>query len=406
MPLEPFNPFRSEVIANPYPYYRRYREEEPVHFSDVLDAWVLTRYEDVDAVLVDHQRFSANRRLTRNRFSQYFMAQQEQIGLLARTLTMLGADPPEHTRLRRLVSKAFTAKAIDALAPRIEELAHSLLDEAEAKARKDGAFDLVALVAYPLPVVVIAEMIGVPPEDREMFKRWSDDVALGLSPFLTPAQREQVNSSVSEMAMYFADAIRERRLHLREDLISTLVAAREEGQALSDDEVIATLILLLVAGNETTTNFLGGAVLSLLQHPDQLALLRQQPELMDLAVEELLRWESPAQTTARVALEDVEIGEKEIKAYQLVFAVLAAANRDPEVFPDPERLDITRSPNPHLAFGDGIHFCLGAPLARLESRIALKALLDRFPRLRLAEEKPLWRPTYPLRGLQRLMVAP
>lgn len=406
MPLEPFNPFRSEVIANPYPYYRRYREEEPVHFSDVLDAWVLTRYEDVDAVLVDHQRFSANRRLTRNRFSQYFMAQQEQIGLLARTLTMLGADPPEHTRLRRLVSKAFTAKAIDALAPRIEELAHSLLDEAEAKARKDGAFDLVALVAYPLPVVVIAEMIGVPPEDREMFKRWSDDVALGLSPFLTPAQREQVNSSVSEMAMYFADAIRERRLHLREDLISTLVAAREEGQALSDDEVIATLILLLVAGNETTTNFLGGAVLSLLQHPDQLDLLRQQPELMDLAVEELLRWESPAQTTARVALEDVEIGEKEIKAYQLVFAVLAAANRDPEVFPDPERLDITRSPNPHLAFGDGIHFCLGAPLARLESRIALKALLDRFPRLRLAEEKPLWRPTYPLRGLQRLMVAP
>ncbi len=406
MPLEPFNPFRSEVIANPYPYYRRYREEEPVHFSEVLDAWVLTRYEDVDAVLVDHQRFSANRRLTRNRFSQYFMAQQEQIGLLARTLTMLGADPPEHTRLRRLVSKAFTAKAIDALAPRIEELAHSLLDEAEAKARKDGAFDLVALVAYPLPVVVIAEMIGVPPEDREMFKRWSDDVALGLSPFLTPAQREQVNSSVSEMAMYFADAIRERRLHLREDLISTLVAAREEGQALSDDEVIATLILLLVAGNETTTNFLGGAVLSLLQHPDQLDLLRQQPELMDLAVEELLRWESPAQTTARVALEDVEIGEKEIKAYQLVFAVLAAANRDPEVFPDPERLDITRSPNPHLAFGDGIHFCLGAPLARLESRIALKALLDRFPRLRLAEEKPLWRPTYPLRGLQRLMVAP
>ncbi len=403
--MEPFNPFRPEVIADPYPYYRRYREEDPVHWSEVLDAWVLTRYQDVELVLTD-PRFSANRRLARNRFSQLAQAQERYLGPLAQVTTMLGADPPEHTRLRRLVSKAFTMRAVEARRPRIRQLVHQLLDQAEAKARHQGYFDVVGDLAYPLPVTVIAEMLGVPPEDMATFKRWSDDVAASLDFFVPPQALERMRQSIAEMAEYFQQALAHRRRQPGEDIVSALVEAEREGQLRSEAEGIATLILLLVAGNETTTNFIGNAMLTLFRHPQQLQALREDPHLVEKAVEELLRYESPAQTTARVALEEVELGGRRILPYQLVLAVLGAANRDPQVFPEPDRLDLARDPNPHLAFGSGIHFCLGAPLARVEGQEALRALVERFPTLRPVEEAPRWRPTYILRGLERLLVAP
>jgi len=403
--MEPFNPFRPEVIADPYPYYARYRQEDPVHWSSTLDAWVLTRYEDVSFVLRD-PRFSANRRQGRNRFIQLAEARQQYVSPLGNVVTMLGADPPEHTRLRRLVSQSFTLKAINALRPRIEELVHQLLDGAEAKARREGYFDVIADLAYPLPVTVIAEMLGIPPEDMDTFKRWSDDIALSLEPFAPLQVLERVRRSMQEMVEYFQDALAQRRREPRQDIVSVLVEAEREGRVRSEEEAIATLILLLVAGNETTTNFLGNAVLALLRHPDQLQRLREDPALIERAVEELLRYDPPAQTTTRVALEEVEIGGRRIEPYQVVFAVLGAANHDPEVFPEPDRLDLTRHPNPHLAFGEGIHFCLGAPLARAESQIALRALLDRFPGIHLVEDEPCWRPNYILRGLKRLLVAP
>jgi cytochrome P450 len=399
--LEPFNPFRPQVVADPYPYYRLYREEEPVHFSQTLDAWVLTRYRDVEAVLNDG-RFSANRRLARNRFAQMMVQQEMQrMGPVGQVVTMLGADPPDHTRLRRLVSKAFTARAVESLRPRIQSLVDGLLDTAEQK----GDFDLIADLAFPLPVIVIAEMLGVPPEDRDTFKRWSDDVAASLGLLTPPDVAERARRSIIEMTEYFSQAVAERRRRPREDLISGLVAAEEQGQALSEQEVLATLVLLLVAGNETTTNLIGNGMLALFRHPDQWERLCRQPELVRTAVEELLRYESPAQATSRVALEEIEIDGHRIEPYQLVFCILGSANRDPEIFAEPDRLDIAREPNPHLAFGDGIHFCLGAPLARAEAQAAFSALARRFPHIRPREGAPEWAPNYILRGLKRLPVS-
>jgi len=398
--MEPFNPFRPEVIADPYPHYRRLREADPVHWSDLLDAWVLTRYDDVSFVLTD-RRFSANRRLARNRYAVEALKWEADFGPFARAPTMLGTDPPEHTRLRRLVSKAFTVRAVESLRPRIQALVEELLDSLEER----GQFDIVADLAYPLPVIVIAEMLGIPHQDRDAFKRWSDDVAATLVPLIPDDVRERARRSIEEMAAYFRDIMAVRRRQPRDDLISGLLAAEEQGQVLSEDEVLSVLMLLLVAGNETTTNFIGNAVYTLLRHPDQLQALRQEPGLVRSAVEELLRYESPAQATTRIALEDVEIRGKTVRQWQVVFAVLGAANRDPAVFPEPDRLDLARDPNPHVAFGDGIHFCLGAPLARAESQIALTALLQRFPHLHLLEERPEWGPNYILRGLRRLPVA-
>ena len=399
--LEPFNPFRPEVVADPYPYYQRYRQQEPVHYSEALDAWVLTRYRDVEAVLND-DRFSANRRLARNRFAQLMVQQEMQrMGPVGQVTTMLGADPPEHTRLRRLVSKAFTVRAVESLRPRIQQLVDELLDEAEAK----GDFDLVADLAFPLPVIVIAEMLGVPPEDRHLFKRWSDDVAASLGLLTRPDVAERARQSILEMTEYFRQAVAERRRRPREDLISGLVAAEEQGQALSEQEVLATLVLLLVAGNETTTNLIGNGMLALFRHPDQWERLCRQPELVRTAVEELLRYESPAQATSRVALQELEIDGRRVEPYQMVMCIIGAANRDPEVFAEPDRLDIAREPNPHLAFGDGIHFCLGAPLARAEAQTAFAALARRFPRIRPLSDRAEWGPNYILRGLKRLPVS-
>lgn len=395
-----YNPFIPEVHANPYPLYRQLREQDPIHWSELLDAWVLTRYDDVLAVL-KHPRFSADRRQARNRIIQQAIALQEQTGLLARASTMLTSDPPEHTRLRGLVSNAFTYKAVEAMRPHIQEIVNELLDAVQDKGRLDVIWDL----GYPLPVIVIAEMLGVPPERRDTFKRWSDDIVATLGgPLVAPAVQERGRQAAMEMAEYFRGVIEERRKEPKEDLLSALIAAEERGEVLSEEELLATCILLLAAGNETTTNLIGNGTLALLRNPDQLELLRNDPSLVESAVEELLRYDGPVQGTGRVAQEDVEVGGTVIKEGQLAFTMLAAADRDPAQFPNPDTLDITRQDNRHIAFGFGIHFCLGAPLARAEAQIAFSTMLRRLPDLQLAVDEPQWGGTFILRGLKGLPI--
>ena len=397
-----FNPLLPEVRANPYPLYHQLREEEPVHWSELMEAWVLTRYDDISALLKD-SRFSADRRKADNRFTRAAVAMmEEEGGPLAQATTMLGADPPEHTRLRGLVSKAFTPRVVEAMRPHIQEIVDSLLDDVQ----ESGRMDVIRDLAYPLPVIVIAEMLGVPPADRDDFKRWSDDIVATLGgPLVAPEVLEQARISTQEMADYFSAVIEERRREPREDLLSALIAAEERGEVLSGEELLATCILLLAAGNETTTNLIGNGMLALFRHPGQLEKLRDQPSLTESAIEEFLRYDGPVQSTARVATEQLEIRGTTIEQAHLVIALLGAANRDPEQFPNPDELDIAREPNQHIAFGQGIHFCIGAPLARMEGQIAFETLLRRMPNPRLETEEIEWGGTFILRGLKRLPIA-
>jgi cytochrome P450 len=399
-----YNPFTPEAHANPYPLFRQLREHDPVHRSELMEAWVLTRYDDVVAVLRD-PRFSADRRRARTRFIQQAMEMEERAGPLFNASTMLSSDPPEHTRLRGLVSKAFTPRRIEALRPRIQQIVDELLDPIT----DGGRMDVIEDLAYPLPVIVIAEMLGVPPEHRGDFKRWSDDIVATLGgPMTPPDVIERARVSTGELAAYFLDVIAARRKEPRDDLISALIAAEERGDVLSEQEMLATLILLLAAGNETTTNLIGNGMLALLRNPDQLEKLRgnvDDPRLVESAVEEFLRYDGPVQATGRVALEPVEIADGAVvEEGQIAFCLLAAADRDPAAFADPERLDIARQDNKHVAFGYGIHFCLGAPLARAEGQAAFASLLRRIPRPRLAVEEPEWGGTFILRGLKSLPI--
>ena len=396
-----YNPFIQEVHANPYPMYIRLREEDPVHWSALMEAWILTRYEDIVAVLTD-SRFSANRRQAQNRFAQEAQKIAEEFGPFGRTQTMLTSDPPLHTRLRRLVSKAFTPRMVEGLRPRIQHIVDELLDAV----RDSGRMDLIRDLAYPLPVIVIAEMLGIPPQERDQFKRWSDEIAATLGgPFTPPEVLERARKSAIELADYFRGVIEERRREPAEDLISGLIAAEEQGQILSEDEMLATAMLLLVAGNETTTNLIGNGTLALLRNPDQLRRLQDDPSLIPAAVEELLRYDGPVQGTGRVAMEELEIDGRPVKTGQVVFCVLGSANRDPAQFENPDELDITRQPNEHIAFGDGIHSCLGAPLARAEGQIAFETLLRRFPNPRLETDNPQWGGSFILRGLKSLPIS-
>ena len=397
-----FNPALPEVQADPYPFYKRLREEEPVHWSEAVDAWVLTRYDDVVAVLRD-PRFSADRRGARNRYAQEAMAAAEEHGgPLARANTMLTADPPEHTRMRLLISKAFLPRAVEKLRPHIQDIADELLDAAQDPGRLDILMDL----AYPLPMIVIAELMGVPTEDRAQFKRWYDDVVATLGGgFAAPEVLERGAQIGQELAEYFREVIADRRREPREDLVSILVAGADEGDVLSEGQLLATCVVALIAGNETTRNLIGNGMLALLRNPDQLQKLWQDRSLVESAVEEILRYAGPVQATARVATEDVQIDGRPVKKGQLVFIIVAAANRDPARFPDPEKLDITRRNNHHVAFGSGIHSCLGQPLARLEARIAFDTLARRIPNPRLAIDEVEWGPSFILRGLKSLPIS-
>ncbi|HEV8573436.1 MAG TPA: cytochrome P450 [Dehalococcoidia bacterium] len=395
-----FNPFAPGMLAHPYEMYRELRESDPIHRSEMMESWVLTRYDDIDKVLTDN-RFSADRNRARTRFAQMMEEQRAQYGPMSTAQTMLTSDPPEHTRLRRLVSKAFTPRAVENLRPRIQEIVDYLLAEAGER----GAFDIVHDLAYPLPVIVIAEMLGVPPEDRHRFKEWSDKVVATLGgPFTPPDVLESGRVAIEELAEYLGEVIAERRAEPKEDLISGLIVSEEGGQVLSEEEIFATCILLLIAGNETTTNLIGTSMLALFRNPDQIGRLRETPTLIRSAVEELLRYAGPVHGTGRVPKEDVEIAGHVFHEGEMVFTLLAAGNRDPAHYENPDVLDIARNPTDHLALGDGIHFCLGAPLARAEAQIAIGSLVQRFPMLRLLDEEPEWGGTFIIRGPRRLNV--
>jgi len=392
-----FNPMAPDFVADPYPMYHRLRAEDPVHRSP-LGFWVLTRYADVIAMLRDP-------RLTKEPIAAFVAAR---FGMAVPPpglgLSMLDRDPPDHTRLRGLVSKAFTPRALEALRPGIQQIVNGLLDAVERR----GSMDLIEEFAYPLPVRVICEMLGVPVRDHERFKQWGLDIARGLDAIMLPPDSEVGKRSITgrrALADYFRELIAERRAAPREDMLSALIAAEEAGDKLNEEELLATSILLLVAGHETTVNLIGNGTLALLRHPAELRKLRERPALIATAVEELLRFDGPVQRTARIPSEDITLGGQTIGKGEMVMPFLGAANRDPVQFPDPDRLDITRADNRHIAFGMGIHFCLGAPLARMEGQIAINTLLARLPRLALATDRPRFRQSLTLRGLETLPVS-
>jgi cytochrome P450 len=398
-------PLRSAgSLENPYPIYSVIRTVRPVLEVPVPGytgpgMWMLTRYRDVHAALRD-PRFSVERiraPLVRDNLDRMpeFLRQSAQ-GLRS----MLIMDPPDHTRVRKLVNKAFTPKRIAALRAHIEAIVRELAEEAEEK----GEFDLIHDVAEPLPAIVIAELLGVPSADHRQFREWSSAMIAGFASPSADARKAAAAASKTLFA-YLADTIAARRRDPRDDLISAMIEAQEERDALSDAELLATANLLLLAGHETTTNLIGNGALALLREPDQWRRLCAEPALLPSALEELLRFDGPVQATLRVAVEQVEIDGHAIPEGALVLVSIGAANHDPATFEEPDQLDLARDPNPHLAFGFGTHFCLGAPLARLEATLAFEALTQRFPKLSLVDEKPVYRPNPVLRGLVRLDVA-
>jgi pimeloyl-[acyl-carrier protein] synthase len=383
------------VLADPYPLFHRLRAEDPVHHEPDLGFWALTRYADAVIVLREPALFS----------SEIHDGPRPGSPGLTTKGWFVFLDPPRHTRLRALAHAAFTPPVVERLRPRIQTIVDELLD---GVAGADG-FDLIAHVAFPLPAIVIAELLGVPAGDRERFKAWSRDLAAvgGLLRMATDAAERMAHARASGAALdaYVRDIVRERRRAPRDDLVSRLAHARAADGALSEDEIVDTCVLLLFAGHETTMNLIGNGMLALLRHPGALRRLREDPALIPSAVEELLRYDSPVQARVRVAREAVEIGGRRIAKGERVLVLLGAANRDPARFPEPDRLDVARPDNRHLAFGHGIHFCTGAPLARLEGAIAVRTLLARFPRLALAAGTLVWRATLTLRGLTALPVA-
>jgi cytochrome P450 len=391
-----FNPWDETFRANPYPHYKALYGQPP-HLLNLFFPMVLVAgYDDAVTILHDHERFTSSEKRNPN------FVERERT-LFAGAKTVLFSDPPHHTRLRKLVSRAFTPKRIRDLEPRIRELMQTLLDRVARK----GELEVVGDLATPLPVMVIAEMLGVPPDQYEQFKHWSDRIVeSGNTPPGMPLP-EATRQAAKELRSYFANEIERRRSDPGEDLVSALVAAHDETEALSADELLAFVILLLLAGNETTTNLIGNGMLALGRNPDQLDLLRSNPSLMARAVEEMLRYDAPVQATLRHNPAPVEVGGALIPPETMVFVILAAADRDPAHFNRPDAFDVTREPNDHIAFGDGIHHCLGAALARLEGAIAFGLTLERFPRMRLSEpDTPLkYKGSFFLRGLSSLKMA-
>lgn len=387
-----------EILANPYPLYHRLRSEDPVHWDPYLHAWVVTRYEDVVTVF---QRFSANRTPSPEQLNALGLSM---LTPLAQVMVrqMLFLDAPAHGRVRGLASKAFTARRVEALRSHIQDITNSLLDALQDK----GHMDVIADLAYPLPAIVTAEMLGVPTTDWKLLTAWSSDFAQVLGNFQhNPDRARKVIQSLEEMIAYFQAAIREQQKHPRDGLIHAFLSAEIDGDRLSEEEVVANTIVTMVGGQETTTNLIGNGMLTLLRHRDQFEKLREDLSLIPSAVEELLRYESPSQHTARLAPEDTMLGGKSIRKRQAIIAVMGAANRDPERFPDPDRVDISRQDNRHVAFAWGAHFCFGAPLARIEGQTAFATMLQRMPDLHLEAAPIVWRENLGLRGLKALHVS-
>jgi cytochrome P450 len=392
-----------EFYANPYPIYHQLRDADPVHWSDAWKGWVLTRYADVTSTLRDFSRFSNVGRI------DLFLEQLPEEGRgkmgplkghFSRAITHL--DPPDHTRIRKLLKTVLSTHLVQSMRPRIEALVSELISEVQDA----GRMDVIRDFAYPLPAIVLGEMLGIPPEDRDQYKKWSDDIGVGLVGTGRAAldNVERARQSLFELTDYLRPLVAQRRQHPRNDLISNLIAIEVKGDRLSERELFSTCITLILAGHGTTTNLIGNGILALLRHPDQLEALKNDPSLIEIAVEELLRYDSPLQRIWRMATEDVEIDGKHIRKGQIVLPTMGAANRDPAEFSEPDRLNIRRQDNPHVALGTGIHLCVGGPLARLQGAIAINALLRRLPSLQLETEALEWEANLFHRGLKSLPV--
>jgi cytochrome P450 len=393
MSVPPFNPLIPQFRSDPYPFYRRYREADPVHWNGLpgrpgQGAWYLFKHDDVMAALRDGSLGKTSKP----------MAPDPLGGLLAQW--MLLRNPPDHTRLRALVSRAFTPQVVDRLKPAIQGIADFLLDQVQP-ARE---MDVILHYASALPLIVIAELLGIPTSDRGQFRKWSIDLGVVLDLNATREGVIRASRSTLELTEYLRRIVVERRRHPKDDLISALIAAEEAGETLTENELLAMCVLLLGAGHETSVNLIGNGTLALLRNPDQLVKLRDHPALAESAVEELLRYDSSVQMVFREALADLEVGGKRIRRGEAVVALLGSANRDPAVFVDPDRLDLTRARTRHSAFGMGIHFCLGAPLARLEAQIGFETLLRRMPDLALGSAPLIWRDGIVFHGVEALPV--
>src|ERR1700674_300940 len=390
-----FNICDPEFRSNPYPHYGALLSG-PLNVITVgpMTFALVARYADVTVGLRDHEHLSSVGPPPPPQAYQ---------GRFAGSRNMLGSDPPQHSRLRRLVSRDFTPRRIRELEPRIREIAKELLDKVEQK----GEFDLIADLANLLPVTVIGEMLGVPPELNARFKHWSDTIIGGDNNVPGAPQPPESIRAIDELGDYFTAEIEKRRANSGPDLVSALVAAHDEGEVMSAADLLSFVTLLLVAGNETTTNLIGNGTLALGRHPDQLDALKRDPSMLPRAIEEMLRYDGPVQSTVRFTKTPVQLGGSEIPAGAFAMMIVAAADRDPSQFKNPEKFDITRDPNEHVSFGEGIHFCIGAPLARLEGAIAIESMLNKFPRLHLADQqvKLEYRGSMALRGLSELRLS-
>jgi cytochrome P450 len=398
-----FRPDAPAFLRDPFPVYRRLREEDPVHWSPRLKSWVLTRYDDVRQVLLD-------REISSDRMRPFFASmpgpEAARIGDIVRYLStwMVFRDPPEHTRLRRLTSKVFHLQSMNAMRPQVEALVDWLFERIGERRE----IDFVADFAGPLPALVIMAMLGVPKEELAKVKRLSDDMALFIgSSRMSPEKYDIAERATREMAGFFRELIEARRREPRQDLLSQLVNLEDEGDRLTEEELVATCILLLFAGHETTTNHIANGLLALLRFPDQLAALRADPSLAPRAVEELLRYDGPSGAQVRVAKVEQGMRGKTLKPGDRVFLMLNAANRDPEAYEHPDRLDLGRGGPAHLTFGFGMHICLGFPLARLEGQIALPAVLKHWRAIELAApaERLEWLNSMVFRGMTSLPLA-
>lgn len=395
MNAHPIDFSAPEFLADPYPTYQKIREMNApfwlAHGGPRKGMWLITRHADVAFLLKEAYTTKDVSRFT----------PPEQLSPFDHN--MLSKDPPDHTRLRALATQAFTPGRIRDLEPRIAQI----VDELLAKVRAQGGMEFMADFALPLPVIVIAELLGVPPEERDTFHAWSNQMVTGVDAVRTNATKVQQSEEAGlALGQYFAELVRRRRAQPKEDLISALTQVRDVQDRLTENELLAMCMLLLIAGHETTVNLLGNGLLTLLRHPAQRALLQRQPDLLPSAIEEMLRFESPVQrATFRLTTDAITIGGATIEQGQQVSAVIGAANRDPEQFPQPDNFDITRQPNRHLAFGLGVHFCLGAPLARTEARLGFARLLEQLPNLRLVNPTPDWNANTFFRGLKTLPIA-
>ncbi|MEE2689263.1 MAG: cytochrome P450 [Pseudomonadota bacterium] len=407
MPFD-FDPYDKAVIEDPYPAYKYLQDNDPVHYSNALRSWILTRYEDVRPSLND-PRLSADRITPYlERISPSERLKVQTVGPMLQRWSVF-MDPPDHTRMRKLLNHGFTSTALINFRPRVQAIVERMIDQLIAKGANGEEIDFINSFAYHLPATVIAEMLGVPETDVEQFRAWSEDLATFVgSATDTPNKVRLAEASAIALTDYFATTIEMRRTHppAAKDVtvIDHMMAAEEDGDTLSLAELISNAVLLLFAGHETTTNLLGNGLIALLRNPEQLRLFTEQPDLAENAVEEILRYDGPVGSLARSVLEDMEIGGRKLQRGQRVYCMLNAANRDPRQFNNPDCLDITRENNRHIAFGYGIHFCVGAPLARMESRFALAAMMKRMRAIELGNSPPIWRDSLVLRGLSSLMI--